>query len=49
MWRLISQLGYFPSAEERPVVSYNHARFDITDIADKRVEKVTVTLEENHE
>lgn len=44
---LIDQLGYIPSAGEQPVIQYKHIRFEVTEVIEKRIEKVTATIENN--
>ncbi|MEF2966685.1 hemolysin family protein [Paenibacillus sp. M1] len=42
---LIGRLGYIPSNEERPTITYNHIRFVVSEIDDRRILRVKVIME----
>ncbi|MFZ3580105.1 hemolysin family protein [Virgibacillus sp. DJP39] len=44
---LIDQLGYVPSEDERPTINFKHVQFEVTEIADLRIQQVIATIESN--
>ncbi|WP_071396331.1 hemolysin family protein [Bacillus tuaregi] len=44
---LISQIGYIPSIDERPVINYQNLRFEVTDVTENRIEQVIITIDED--
>lgn len=41
---LIGEIGYIPAVEERPVITYNNILFEVTEVAENRIEHVIVTI-----
>jgi len=46
---LINEIGYIPARDERPTITYKNIEFEITDVADNRIEKVIATIHDNEE
>ena len=46
---LIGEIGYLPSIEERPVITYQNLLFEVTEVVENRIENVNVTIIENEE
>ena len=44
---LIGEIGYIPSMEERPLITYNNLLFEVTKVAENRINKVIVTINES--
>ncbi|WP_407271603.1 hemolysin family protein [Radiobacillus sp. PE A8.2] len=44
---LVGQLGYIPKQTDLPTITYQHIQFEITQVSEKRIEKVIVTIVEN--
>ncbi|MDO6451471.1 hemolysin family protein [Oceanobacillus profundus] len=43
---LIGEIGFIPSIEERPIISYKNIIFEVTEVADNRIKKVIATIHE---
>lgn len=43
---LISEIGYIPAIEERPVVYYKNLLFEVSEVSENRIEKVIITIHE---
>ena len=41
---LIGEIGYIPSMEERPLITYNKLLFEVTKVVENRIDKVVVTI-----
>lgn len=41
---LIGQLGYIPSTEERPVISFKNLLFEVTEVTENRISMVNLTI-----
>lgn len=41
---LIGQLGYIPSIEERPVISFKNLLFEVTEVTENRISMVKLTI-----
>ncbi|GAA0593963.1 hemolysin family protein [Virgibacillus siamensis] len=46
---LISQLGHFPQVGEQPKIYYGNVIFEVNEITEKRIEKVTATVVEKND
>lgn len=46
---LINKIGYIPSVEEKPVITYKNLTFEVKKVLDNRIENVLVTVEKNNE
>ncbi|MCJ7840476.1 hypothetical protein MUB24_05990 [Lederbergia sp. NSJ-179] len=44
---LISEIGYIPSEEENPVITYKNMTFEVKKIVENRIENVIVTIRDN--
>lgn len=44
---LIGELGYIPSLEEKPIISYKNIVFEVTEVTDNRIKKVIATIHED--
>lgn len=44
---LIGEIGYIPSIDERPVLTYKNLLFEVTEIVDNRIENVIVTINDS--
>lgn len=42
---LINEIGYIPSKEDKPVVTYSNLTFNVKEIEDNRIQNVIVTVE----
>jgi len=43
---LINELGYIPTEEEKPVITYENILFEVTNIAENRIDRVIATIYE---
>lgn len=46
---LISEIGYIPSTQERPVITYQDLLFEVKEVSENRIEQVLVTIQEHNE
>jgi putative hemolysin len=44
---LIGEIGYIPSMEERPLITYHNLLFEVTKVVENRIDKVIVTIIES--
>jgi putative hemolysin len=44
---LISEIGYIPSLEERPVITYQNLLFEVKEVSENRIEKVVMTVQDS--
>ncbi|AXI08055.1 HlyC/CorC family transporter [Oceanobacillus zhaokaii] len=42
---LIGEIGYIPTKEERPVITYKNLVFEVTEVAENRIEKIVLTID----
>jgi len=41
---LIGEIGYIPSMEDRPVITYKNLLFEVTEVSENRIENVVITI-----